>query len=441
VAAAALTAWSSRFAAMPIDETRDRAPAVRPDPRRVLDDLAELRNLTATPRGADRLAWTEGWARARAFLAERLAEIGVESERDEAGNVWATVDGVDRDMVAVGSHLDAVPEGGWLDGALGVFAGLELLRAVAASGRPPRRRLALIDFADEEGARFGRSLLGSSAVAGRLDPSRVADLRDAAGVRLEDALAGHGIDLDRAPSASARARGLTAYLELHIEQGPILEAEGVSVAAVRGAMGISRHRWTITGRTGHAGSTPAALRRDPMVAAAQAIVGLRALASGDEERATVGQIEAVPGIPTAIPERVEFTVDLRHESAVELARLEREFADVVRRAAEQQGCASGAEEIFAVSPTRFDPRLLELAGEVCAAHAGRRLEVVSGPGHDAVELAHVVPAAMLFAPSIGGVSHSREEDTAAADLTIAIAAFFDFALAVLEAFDNLPIDR
>ena len=267
------------------------------DPARVIADLRELDRLTGGPGGARRLCWTDGWVRAREFLRDRLSAIdGVSVDVDEAGNLWATLPGAGRETddeksdgpapggargggsasdgtVAVGSHLDSVPNGGWLDGALGVMAALEVLRVAASD--PPRHPLTLVDFADEEGARFGRSLFGSAAVAGTLDVSAVESLRDAEGDALRPVLAEHGVDLDRLGAATARREGVIAYLELHIEQGPVLESEGVAVAAVSGTAGLERHRLLFEGQASHAGTTPMAMRRDAALAAARDRAGGR----------------------------------------------------------------------------------------------------------------------------------------------------------------------
>ncbi|MGV1049796.1 MAG: hydantoinase/carbamoylase family amidase, partial [Solirubrobacterales bacterium] len=285
------------------------AAKVALDSDRVLGDLRQLRRLTHGAEGASREAWGEGWRRARAFLEQRLAELGLAPERDEAGNLWAEIEGTADGLVAVGSHLDSVPGGGWLDGALGVMAGLELLRTIREAGEKPACGVALVDFADEEGSRFGRSLLGSSAVAGRLDPRAVADLRDRDGVRLEDALAENGVSIRDAPAAARRAGRVLSYLELHIEQGPVLEDRGLAVAAVRGVMGIDRRTWRVRGRGGHAGSTPMPKRRDPMVAAARAAAALPAIATELGGLGTVGRIEADPGVATAVAAEVRFSAD------------------------------------------------------------------------------------------------------------------------------------
>ncbi len=247
-------------------------PAI--DPARVIADLRELAQRTSDEGGAQRLCWGPGWRRAREYLGELLAELGLEPETDEAGNVWARLEGRDpaAPALALGSHLDSVPGGGWLDGALGVMAALGVLRAWAG-GEPPPVPLVLVDWADEEGARFGRSLFGSSAFAGTLEPAEVAGLRDADGRPLADVLAEDGVELAQAPQCAARREGLGAYLELHIEQGPVMEAQGLRAAAVTGCAGVERLRLEFRGQAAHAGTTPMGARRDAMLAAAD--VGAR----------------------------------------------------------------------------------------------------------------------------------------------------------------------
>ena len=220
------------------------------DWERPLEDLHELAELTGGPDGARRLAWSEDWRTAREWLLGKLAETDATVERDVAGNLWATIPGESDKIVVVGSHIDAVPHGGWLDGCLGVCAALEVLRG--HKGETPAVTLKLIDWADEEGARFGRSLLGSSAAAGTLDPDDVRHLKDAEGITLPDALAENDVDLDT--MGEAELPDIAAYLELHIEQGPRLEEMGKPAAAVIGCFGVERHAVTFTGKASHAGS-------------------------------------------------------------------------------------------------------------------------------------------------------------------------------------------
>jgi len=404
----------------------------RVDAARVIADLRELAALTAGAVGADRVAWSEGWRVARSWLAGRLEALGVPWERDAAGNLWATVTGEGPATVAVGSHLDAVPSGGWLDGALGVLTALEIVRAIRARGAPPRHSVALVDFADEEGARFGRSLFGSSAVSGTLDVGSLRELRSADGQTLAPLLTRNGVDLERIDEARARRRDLVAYLELHIEQGPVLERMGLAVAPVRGVCGIERFHVAMLGETGHAGALPMASRRDAFLAAADGALRVERAARARDGMATVGVISLEPGIATAVAGEAAFVLDLRHSEAAELAALAADAVRALEDAAAARGCRCERRPLWSIAPTHFDPALVAAATEACAALTGSRAVAVSGPGHDAVEMARLVPTVMMFAPSTGGVSHSPHEDTPIADLELAIGAFATLAFAVID---------
>ncbi len=392
------------------------------DAARVIADLRELDRRTGGPEGARRVCWTETWRQAREYLSELLAELGLAPERDEAGNLWARLGG-DGPALAVGSHIDSVPSGGWLDGALGVMAGVGVLRSWAEAGEEPPSPLVLVDWADEEGARFGRSLFGSSAFAGTLDPDAAAKLTDADGVRLADALGENGVELDRVLEAGSRRNGLRAYLELHIEQGPVLEAEGVATAAVNGCAGVERRRFTLTGQASHAGTTPMELRRDAGLAAADAALRIEAVAREHDGVATTGVLRLDPGIPTAVAGTAELVADLRHPEAVELAAMLDETRAILADAAEARGCSLAEEEIWRIEPLAFDPELVEHARHACREASGVERELTSGALHDAAEVSRAVPTAMIFVPSAGGLSHTEREDTSEADLARGIEAF------------------
>jgi N-carbamoyl-L-amino-acid hydrolase len=377
---------------------------VKSKPERALADLRALEELT---RGR-RLAWTPGWMRAREWLRARLDELPVDVETDVAGNLWATLPGASPEFVLVGSHIDSVPDGGWLDGALGVLAGLEMLRSRVGSELPVSLRL--VDFADEEGARFGRSLVGSTAVAGRLDP----DPREVEAARE------CGFDLTRAGETHAQLDGALAYLELHIEQGPVLERLGLSVAAVTGCAGVERHRVRLAGETAHAGAAPMDMRRDAVVAAARGIVALTDFArSSGGGTATIGRIEASPGVPTIVPGSVELVVDLRHPDAGGLARL---------LAFAREAFDGDWEPVWRIDPVPFDPGLVALASEVLP----RPHAMPSGALHDAASMAPLLPTVMLFVPSRRGISHSREEDTADEDIAAGVRALDELLDRVME---------
>jgi N-carbamoyl-L-amino-acid hydrolase len=397
------------------------APAIDAD--RVIADLRELDRRTGGPAGARRVAWGEVWLDARAFLAELLGELGLEPEADEAGNLWTYLDGEAEPAHGIGSHLDSVPAGGWLDGALGVMAALGVVRAWSGSGRRPPRTLALVDWADEEGARFARSLLGSSAFSGSLDPSEAAGLHDPDGRPIGEVLAENGVTLDRMLEASTRQERLAAYLELHIEQGPVLEAEGTLAAAVEGCVGIERHRFAISGQASHAGTTPMDARRDAGLAAADAALRIERVAQAHAGVATTGQLELRPGIATAVAGEAKLTVDLRHPDAATLARMLAEAVEATEAAGLERGCEVGAELIWRIEPIPFDRGLVAAARRACREVTGAERAVTSGALHDAAEVARVLPAAMVFCPSIGGLSHAPGEDTAEEGLTAGIEAF------------------
>jgi hydantoinase/carbamoylase family amidase len=404
------------------------------DPTRVVAELRELAALTSDERGAQRVAWSPVWRQAREWMRERLDALPVTVHRDPAGNVWATLRGRSDRLIALGSHLDSVPDGGWLDGALGVLAGLEVLRALAAAGEPPPVGVTLVDWADEEGSRFGHSLLGSSAAAGLLDVEGVQALRDRDGVALADALAENDVALARMPQAAAERPELAAYLELHIEQGPVLEREDLPLAAVRGCFGVRRERLRFAGESAHAGATPLELRRDPLLAAARFALAARDAAREHDGLATVGAVRAEPGIPTAVAARCEVTVDLRHEDLTALDALRDAVHAAAHAAAETEGATVDAEPVWTIDPIPFDPGLIEAARTAVAELGGRAEPLPSGPLHDAAAMARAgVPTAMLFVQSRGGLSHTAAEDTDEAHLELAVRALAGLTERVLGA--------
>jgi hydantoinase/carbamoylase family amidase len=394
------------------------------DSARVIADLRELERRTSDERGAQRVCWTDRWRDARAFLRELLGEIGLEPEVDEAGNLWTRLEGADPQApaLAVGSHVDSVPDGGWLDGALGVMAAVGVLRAHARDSSPPRA-LVLVDWADEEGARFGRSLFGSSAFAGTLDSGAVRGLVDAEGRALPEVLAEHGVELDHALEAAGRRDGLGAYLELHIEQGPRMEASGTRAAAVTGCVGVERVRFTFSGQASHAGTTPMELRRDAGLAAAAAALTIERIPGIEGGVATTGELRLRPGIPTAVAGEAILSVDLRNADAAALARMLDSSRAACETAAEERHLGLHETPVWRIDPIPFDSELVGAAREACAEVSGEPAELQSGALHDAAEVARVLPAAMMFCPSKQGISHAKEEDTDEADLAVAIEAF------------------
>jgi hydantoinase/carbamoylase family amidase len=397
---------------------------LRIDADRVLADLHELAAASGGEHaGAKRLAWSPDWLKAREWLGGKLDELPVSVDRDVAGNIWAELEGDGDGFIIVGSHIDAVPSGGWLDGALGICAALGAVRALAEASKPPVS-VRFVDWADEEGARFGRSLLGSSAVAGTLDPDDVRELKDSGGTRLEDALKECGIDLDEAPEAHDRLAGALAYFELHIEQGPVLLDTGRLASAVSGTFGDERFLIQFRGQAAHAGSTPMRLRRDTLAAAATAALEIREVGIRHEGVTTVGSMRSEPGVITAIAGETEMMLDLRHLDADTLATMVSECKEACDDAAAKFDCAVEARRVFGATPTPFHPDLVAIAREAVAEAGGDDGDPIpSGPLHDATEIGRLVPTVMIFAQSDPPISHTEVEDSSEDALKVAIEAY------------------
>ncbi|HSC91449.1 MAG TPA: Zn-dependent hydrolase [Gaiellaceae bacterium] len=395
-------------------------------PSRTVDELRELRELTGSDDGAERVAWTDTWERAREWLRARLEGLPLEYERDEAGNQWFTLRGASDRALLVGGHIDSVPNGGWLDGALNVMAGVEVLRRLAEEGTPAVT-VRLVDWADEEGARFGRSLFGSSAASGTMaDQDELRQLRDRDGIALPDALREHGVDLDGALAARRQLEGAAAYLELHIEQGPVLESMGLPLGAVIGTFGVERSRITWTGQAAHAGSTPMDQRRDALAGAAKLALEIRDIAAraGGGGVCTSGGVVCKPGIVTSVVETAEQLLDQRHMDAATLARMLEEAQSAAERFAAEEDVEVAWERIWSIQPILFDEELVALAEESIREVAdGRSHRLPSGPLHDAAEVARAgVPTVMLFVQSLRGLSHTKLEDTKPEHLELSVQA-------------------
>lgn len=392
------------------------------DPGRVVADLRELASLTADANGAQRLCWTDTWARAREWFASKLAGLPVTRKVDAAGNVWVTLEGRSATEVVVGSHLDSVPNGGWLDGALGVLSGLELLRALSASGQPPVT-VRLVDWADEEGARFGYGMLGSSAVSGTLDLEHVRTLRDRGGESLPDVLGRHGVKVDEMKSAGGELERAAAYLELHIEQGPVLERLDLPLAAVLGTCGVERHVVRFEGEMAHAGSTPMEDRRDAFAAAAKLALAVREPAIAEGAVTTTGRCDVWPGIATAVAGRAELTLDQRHLDGEVLQRLLDGAKRESERIAEEEGVSVSWSNLWRIEPVAFDEELIAFADSAIEELVGKSHKMPSGPLHDAAEVARAgVPTVMLFVQSLRGLSHNKDEDTRVEHLELSVRA-------------------
>jgi N-carbamoyl-L-amino-acid hydrolase len=398
-------------------------------------ELRELRELTGDEEGAQRVAWTDTWVQAKQWLASKLEPLGAEEEIDQAGNQWFTVRGSSKRTLLIGGHIDSVPNGGWLDGALNVVAGAEVLRRIAEEGKAPVT-VRLVNWADEEGARFGRSLFGSSAAAGSMaDQDELRSRLDAGGQALPEVLSAHGVDLDRALEARSRLEDAAAYLELHIEQGPVLEALDLPLGVVLGTFGVERHQITFRGQAAHAGSTPMDKRRDALGAAAKLALEIREIAkrTGDGAVCTVGSCVTKPGIVTSVVETCTVLLDQRHLDAGRLASMLAEAKDVSRRFADEEDVDVEWERVWAIEPILFDEELIALADEAVNEIAGQSHRLPSGPLHDAAEVSRAgVPTVMLFVQSLRGLSHTKLEDTKLEHLELAVQALDRLASKTIE---------
>jgi hydantoinase/carbamoylase family amidase len=406
-------------------------------PERTVAELRELQELTGDENGAQRVAWTQTWEQARSWLREKMAPTGAAEEIDEAGNQWFTLPGESERALLLGGHMDSVPNGGRLDGCLNVLAGVEVVRRLAEEGTSPLT-VRLVSWADEEGARFGRSLFGSSAAAGSMaDQDDLRQRRDADGVALADALAEHGVDLDRALEARSQLENAVAYLELHIEQGPVLESLDLPLGVVLGTFGVERHLVTFRGQAAHAGSTPMDQRRDALAGAAKLELEIREIAKrvGGGAVCTMGGVVTKPGIVTSVVETAECLLDQRHLDATQLAEMLSNAEAASRRIAAEESIEVEWEKIWSIEPIPFDERLLELADESVREVAGASHRLPSGPLHDAAEVARAgIPTVMLFVQSLRGLSHTKLEDTKEEHLELSVQALDRLTTKALEAF-------
>ena len=404
------------------------------DPSRTVAELEELRSLTGDENGAQRVAWTDTWEQARAFLRQKLDGTGAVEEIDEAGNQWFTLRGESDGALLIGGHMDSVPNGGWLDGCLNVMAGVEVVRRIAAEGPPPVT-VRLVSWADEEGARFGRSLFGSSAAAGSMkDQDELRKLSDRDGIALPDALREHGVELDGALAAKRQLENARAYLELHIEQGPVLESMDLPLGVVLGTFGVERSRFTWRGQAAHAGSTPMNARRDALAGAAKLALYIREIAFevGDGAVCTSGGVVTKPGIVTSVVETAEQLLDQRHLDEGKLAQMLAMARDGADRFAAEENIDVEWERIWNIEPILFDETLIGFADEAIREVSGTSHKLPSGPLHDAAEVSRAgIPTVMLFVQSLRGLSHTKLEDTKPEHLELSVAALDGLATETL----------
>ncbi len=379
-----------------------------------LADLAAIGAIEGT-EGCARLALTDEDKAGRDLVVTWMRDLGLDVTIDGIGNVVGVMAGAnDGPPVMCGSHIDTVRTGGRYDGNLGVLAGLEIIETVQAAGITPLRPLAVAFFTDEEGARFPPDMLGSLVYVGGMPLEEALDIEGIDGAIVGDELERIGY----AGPAPLPGPAPHAFVELHVEQGPVLEQEGVTVGAVDGVQGISWTEVIVTGQSNHAGTTPMSLRKDPGYVAAACVAFVRELALelGHPQVGTVGRIEFHPNLVNVVPASASFTVDIRNTDEALLQEAERRFDEFLRATAEAEGCTVETRVLARFEPVIFDPAVVDLV-ERTAAELGHTVKrMPSGAGHDAQMLARVCPTAMVFTPSRDGISHNPAEYTSPSDL-------------------------
>lgn len=399
------------------------------DGRRLWRSLLEMAEVGALPGGGCcRLALSDADRAGRDLFVRWCREAGCVVEVDRVGNIFAQRPGTDPGAAAVatGSHLDTQPHGGRFDGAFGVLAGLEILRALNQAGVRTVAPVEVVVWTNEEGVRF-RPLVGSGVFAGELAVAEAEELTDAEGARFGDELVRIGYRGELTPGA----RRIGAFVEAHIEQGPLLEEAGVPIGVVTGVQGIRWLEVEVAGRDAHAGTTPLVLRRDAVTGMAAMVLGLEEIArAGDEDlRLTIGRVEVSPNSGGTVAGRARFNIDLRHPDATVLDLTEAEIRGLLDRIAGSRSLGLELRRVLARPPVAFDPGLVELVRQAAETLGLGHREMTSGAGHDAMNIAGVAPSAMIFVPCRDGISHNEAEYASPEDLAAGASVLLHTILA------------
>ncbi len=396
--------------------------------KNIVADLKELAALTSDEKGAQRVAWSETYLKAAAWFKEKMQAAGAEVWVDAAGNNWAKFAGASEEAIVIGSHLDSVPNGGWLDGALGVVAGMGIGAAAKSGGKKLAKTLYVVGWVDEEGVAFGTSCLGSGAASGKITAQDVLPLKALDGRSFSEVWQALGLDAQKIGEAHTAFAKLPvkAYLELHIEQAPLLALAHKSVACVYGVCGCHRQYITFRGQQGHCGS-PVALRQDAFLAAAASTCAFKEIALKYDSYCTVGHVEVCPDVITISPGYCRISLDQRCIKPDLLKTMVEEAQAAARKFAAENKVTVEFEPIWHAEPVLFDAELVEACTTAVEEETGERSSMYSGPLHDAVPLNAVVPSVMMFAQSNPGISHCKEEDTPIPQLEEAIRAFIRLA--------------
>ena len=395
--------------------TTTKAPRV--SGTRLWSRLMEMAEIGATPQGGcNRQALTDGDLEGRRLFGRWAAAAGCSLRVDAIGNIFIRRHGRDDSLPAVmtGSHLDTQPTGGKFDGIYGVLAGLEVIESLNDRGIETRHPIEVAVWCNEEGCRFPAAMMGSAVWSGRMPLADAHGLTDRAGRSVRQELERLGVDI----SAPITRQPVKGAFEVHIEQGPVLEQRSKTIGVVTGVQHMSRHEVIVHGQEAHAGPTPMEMRKDPIRVLADVLPAMYATAArhGKDARFTVGIIETSPGSPNTVPGQLRFTVDLRHPDGVQYRSLRREIDGVVHAALERQGLEGGIRCVWEAPGVEFDAACIGAVRRAAQTLGCDAMEIVSGAGHDSVNLAYVVPTSMIFVPCAGGLSHNEAESAAPADL-------------------------
>ena len=404
---------------------------------RIARDLEHLKQYTATPgNGCTRLPFTKEARDAVNYLKELMTEAGLEVTEDAAGNVIGTLKGEDPDdpCVMMGSHYDSVVNGGDYDGIAGVICAIEVARILKEEGFVPKRNFVVVGFCDEEGMRFGTGYFGSGAMLGHRDVEYTKKFADTDGVTIYDAMKGYGLDPEKIGEAAWKEGSIGQFLEAHIEQGPVLDAEGTELGLVEGIVGIQRYMVTVHGRADHAGTTPMDMRMDAVDAATKVISKIAdwAREKADGTVSTVGYINTVPGGMNIVAEKVEFTVDIRSMNNDNINDITNRIRKALDKEVAEYGGSYEMDNKLTITPVHLSSEMLDFMEEDCKERGYTYRRMPSGAGHDSLEIGQSIPTVMIFTPSKEGRSHCPVEFTKYSEFAKASVIMKDLAKHYLE---------
>lgn len=404
---------------------------------RIARDLEHLKQYTATPgNGCTRLPFTKEARDAVNYLKELMTEAGLEVTEDAAGNVIGTLKGEDPDApcVMMGSHYDSVVNGGDYDGIAGVICAIEVARLLKEEGITPKRNFVAVGFCDEEGMRFGTGYFGSGAMLGHRDVEYTKNFADTDGITIYEAMKGYGLDPEKIGEAAWKEGSIGHFLEAHIEQGPVLDAEGTELGLVEGIVGIQRYMVTVHGRADHAGTTPMDMRMDAVDAATKVISKIAdwAREKADGTVSTVGYINTVPGGMNIVAEKVEFTVDIRSMNNDNINDITNRIRKALDKEVAEFGGSYEMDNKLTITPVHLSEEMLDIMEEDCKAKGYSYRRMPSGAGHDSLEIGQTIPTVMIFTPSKDGRSHCPVEFTKYSEFAKAATIMKDLAKRYLE---------